>query len=180
MLIKTKYLIAAMMVGTLGSDAIAACGTTVWIGGAGSTARSATYQSVASVGQAIAGNQISNSKTSMYAGFIQAGSNLRNRANRPAQAAELPTDINSSRTYPNPFRPSLGHSLMRVANLPANVEVKIYTYAGELVRELTTDSQGEIRWDARNRDGDPVASGIYFGFIKYGASRQTLKLAIQR
>lgn len=60
---------------------------------------------------------------------------------------------------PNPFRPSQTGSVTLTVPLPlqgAKTEIRIYTMAGQLVRELPSGS-----WDGKNSEGIPVASGSY-------------------
>ncbi len=83
--------------------------------------------------------------------------------------------------YPNPLRPSLaGHDKMTFDNLPAGAQIKIYTLRGELVRDLPEDGLGKSLWDARNSNGDSVASGVYFVRIVGTGGDKILKVAVQR
>ncbi len=69
---------------------------------------------------------------------------------------------------PNPYRatetwnPSGDHELHFV-NLPAQARIRIYTLAGDLVRDLRhSDTVRDFeRWDLRNEVGRDIASGIY-------------------
>src|SRR5258708_10254137 len=69
---------------------------------------------------------------------------------------------------PNPYRgherwdqPGLGR--VQFQNLPAAVKVRIYTVAGDLVRELVKNDplSGNLDWDLNNASQKDVASGIY-------------------
>ena len=51
-------------------------------------------------------------------------------------------DLSGVRTYPNPFRPSLGHSGIHFANLPTDATIEIYTLTGEKVQSLSATPQG--------------------------------------
>jgi hypothetical protein len=96
-------------------------------------------------------------------------------------AAAVPTaGTASAKAYPNPFVPSLGHTTITFTNMPAEARVRLYTLNGQLVADLTADSTGTAVWDATNRSGRPVASGVYFAFIQGGGHESTLKVAIQR
>jgi len=65
----------------------------------------------------------------------------------------------------------------------AELSIKIYNVAGELVREM---SQGALAgaktyytpWDCRNNSGRTVASGVYIGQIKWGDKNKFFKMAI--
>ena len=74
---------------------------------------------------------------------------------------------------PNPYK---GHAqwdppggrAVHFINLPAGSTVRIYTAAGELLRVLTQNPNGnpggvngELAWDLKNDHGNPVVSGIY-------------------
>lgn len=149
----------------------------VWIGGAGMTSFSSNYTSVASVGQGMAGPFLTGSNVSSYSGFINGfGPALAPNPIPPT----LPPTIDDPLPYPNPYRPGRGDPNMTVSNLPAGVTVGIFTYAGELIRELNTDDTGSIVWDGKNRDGHDVASGVYYGLIRQGSHRKVIKLAVER
>jgi hypothetical protein len=69
---------------------------------------------------------------------------------------------------PNPYRASetwnpAGSHELHFINLPTRATIRIYTLAGDLVREL--DHADTIRdyeaWDLTNDAGRDVASGIY-------------------
>jgi|GEM_PF-3387628 flagellar hook assembly protein FlgD len=75
--------------------------------------------------------------------------------------------------YPNPFNPNRERTRIRY-RLGADadeVKIRIYTITGQLVNELTGDTQGEqssiwekyndVEWDGRNGRGDLVVNGIY-------------------
>jgi hypothetical protein len=142
------------------------------------TATSANYKSVTSVGQPTASSIVSYPQGSQYVGFLNAAQG--GQAPNPAPNPVPPTTIDDPHVYPNPFRPGRGDTDLRVSNLPAGTEVGIYTYAGEHVRTLHADDNGILIWDAKNRDGDNVVSGVYFGFVKHNSSRKVIKLAVER
>ena len=88
-------------------------------------------------------------------------------------------DLSSLRVYPVPFKPNSGdpnqgspysagnpNSGIVFDNLPAQVTIKIYTVTGRLVAELdSAGTNGAIQWDARNSNGQDVASGGYVAVI---------------
>ena len=90
--------------------------------------------------------------------------------------------ISDPKVAPNPLRPSkgAGYTSMTFSNLPANVEVIIYSVSGVKIKKLTTDSSGIALWDGKNEDGKSVASGVYFALIKNGSSTKTIKIGVQR
>ena len=51
-------------------------------------------------------------------------------------------------------------------NLPQSVKIKIYTLTGQLVTDFGSDnSNGKLRWNARNDSGQDVATGGYLAVI---------------
>jgi hypothetical protein len=66
-------------------------------------------------------------------------------------------------------------------NLPVEAVVRIYSASGRLVRVLehaSADQGGTVRWDVRNRAGDPVASGVYFYHVESGDARKAGRMTI--
>ena len=71
----------------------------------------------------------------------------------PNPAAPLNVKI-----YPNPFRPSEGHRVLTLQNLPGNAPVKIYSTKGQLITEdIRTDPSGDAPWEVPSS----VPSGTY-------------------
>lgn len=95
-------------------------------------------------------------------------------------AATPAADLSAPKVFPNPFRPSLGHSLITFSQLPANTRLRVYTVLGELVKDLSTDDTGIARWDATNQSGQNVASGAYFALAQAVGNKTILKVMIQR
>jgi hypothetical protein len=64
--------------------------------------------------------------------------------------------------------------------------IRIYTLSGRLVREvdagnISANTCYYTTWDGRNREGLPVANGVYYGILSVGGSKQssgTFKLAV--
>jgi len=65
--------------------------------------------------------------------------------------------------YPLPFIRSqaLGGTL-KFRRMPPYTKVRIYTVAGELVREMEASVHGLVEWDGRNEHGSFVAPSVYF------------------
>jgi len=67
--------------------------------------------------------------------------------------------------YPNPFTRSTTFTFQQNQSIPIDVEIKIYTLAGRLVKVLrapsVADSFVRISWDGRDEDGDVLANGVY-------------------
>lgn len=83
--------------------------------------------------------------------------------------------------YPNPFRPSRGHTNIKLSSLPAGASVKIFTATGRLLKELAADAAGQVLgWNGTDRDGRPLASGVYLAVVEGAGGRRTIKFAVQR
>lgn len=89
--------------------------------------------------------------------------------------------------YPNPFNPDTW--IPYQLSDDADVLIKIYTSAGELVRMLNlghkpagfyADKGKAAYWDGKNEAGEHVASGVYFYSIKAGDFTDTRKMVIVR
>ena len=91
-----------------------------------------------------------------------------------------PTSVADAKVFPNPFLPTQGHSYITFSNLPANTQIRLYTFSGERVKSLTTDSTGVVSWDAKNEFGEPIASGVLFAVLDGNGSTKRIKVAIQR
>lgn len=91
------------------------------------------------------------------------------RVSEPALRKEMAPEASPSRPlaaapYPNPF--SMGITLPLELQAPAFVQLSIYTQTGQLVYQTSTSQLGagsqQVRWDGRDKQGRPVASGLYF------------------
>jgi subtilisin family serine protease len=84
--------------------------------------------------------------------------------------------------YPNPFNPTTWIPFY----LPQSgmTSVTVYSIRGEVVTILRDrwyrEGPHSIRWDGRDRAGNPVASGIYFCVLRQGGIKQTRKMALIR
>jgi hypothetical protein len=84
----------------------------------------------------------------------------------------LPQAIGIS-NYPNPFNSS---TLITFEGLTGKeVELRIYDIEGRLVDRLSTQD-GQIIWTARNKDNQPLPSGLYFAKIMTPLTLPTLKM----
>ncbi|MBU1616015.1 putative Ig domain-containing protein [bacterium] len=106
---------------------------------------------------------------------------------RVAYYTSVANDFSNVRVYPNPFKPYDGNDEtgnysrgIIFDQLTENAAIKIFNLAGELVNELS--GTGEIRWDARNKEGKEVASGVYIYLVtdKAGNKPATGKFVIIR
>ncbi len=68
--------------------------------------------------------------------------------------------------YPNPFSSGVTYFTFRQnQSTPLNVQIRIFTVAGRMIRSLESTTGGEsfvrIPWDGRDADGDGIANGVY-------------------
>lgn len=89
-------------------------------------------------------------------------------------------DFTLKQNYPNPFNPTTEISFT-VAKA-GNYELAVYNTLGEQVRVLKNDKlnpgQYKITWNARNSQGQPVASGVYFYQLRGEQSTRTMKMLL--
>jgi hypothetical protein len=96
-------------------------------------------------------------------------------------------DVGKVGVFPNPyyaFNPqetNKNAKFVTFNKLPAKATIRIFNLAGQLVRVLDKDDASQfVRWDLRNRDNFPVASGMYLVHVDMpgiGATK-VLKLAV--
>ncbi len=72
--------------------------------------------------------------------------------------------VNLSQNFPNPFNPST--SIEFNVPRPMHVRIEIYGVRGRLVKRILDErverGQHEVKWEGRDSQGRPVASGLYF------------------
>ena len=91
------------------------------------------------------------------------------------------TSLSEVSVGPNPLRPILNPgSVMTFRGLPAGCRVRIFTYLGEKLVDLSADGSGVVSWDGRNRSGSFVASGVYLALIEGAGTKKNMRLAIER
>ncbi len=89
-------------------------------------------------------------------------------------------------TVPDPYyvttslEPSTDSKIIKFVNLPDRAIIRIYSASGILVRVLEHSSltQSELTWDVRNRNGQFVASGVYFYHIEALNARRVGRMTI--
>jgi hypothetical protein len=99
-----------------------------------------------------------------------------------AEPGAYPSDYVLTQNYPNPFNPSttMEHQL------PHEVIVRlgIFNFLGQEVATLTDSKQSpgryKVVWNGRDRNGNPVSSGVYFYSLHAGQQRITRKLILLR
>ena len=93
--------------------------------------------------------------------------------------AKVPkTNLKNVSVYPNPFKPSKGHTQITFDGLMQNIKIKIYTIAGRLVDEFETNTDGTYNW----MPDQDLASGVYIYYIQSNTSKNktTGKIGIIR
>ncbi|MBI5744937.1 MAG: fibronectin type III domain-containing protein [Elusimicrobia bacterium] len=90
--------------------------------------------------------------------------------------------LSNVKIYPNPYRPNSVSDVMHFTNMTPGAKVKIYTFLGELVRDLKADGNGMAHWDGLNSDGRKAASGVYIAFIQTADKKngKSFKVAVER
>ncbi len=86
-------------------------------------------------------------------------------------ALDLPKEFQLFPNYPNPFNPTttISYALPKASH----VQMQIFDLTGRLVKKLLDKQQNagmfSVTWDAREKDGSEVASGIYICRLQAGA-----------
>jgi hypothetical protein len=96
-------------------------------------------------------------------------------------------DIGKINVFPNPYYAFNPREISRTvrfvtfSHLPPKATIRIFNLAGQLVRTLHKDSQGQyMDWNLANEDNFPVASGMYIIHVdmpEIGATK-ILKMAV--
>jgi len=95
-------------------------------------------------------------------------------------------DLTTAYAFPVPYSPNENpnHKNIIFADLATKCTIKIFTITGELVQEFEYDANSAPKpyyeWDVKNKDGVPVASGVYFYLIESPKDRKLGKLMIIR
>ncbi len=80
--------------------------------------------------------------------------------------------------YPNPFNPSTTIAYSLAESRPASIT--IHNTLGQTVRTLRdiprSAGRHAVLWDGRDDSGRPVSSGVYYGVVRAGAFRQSIKM----
>ena len=96
------------------------------------------------------------------------------------------SSIDKVGVFPNPYFGTHGLEVskydryMRFINLPKQATIRIFNLGGAFIARLEKDDNSDtIDWDIRNKDGLPVASGMYIAYIDMpGVGTKVLKLAV--
>ena len=94
--------------------------------------------------------------------------------------SSLPLGFTLEQNFPNPFNPST--AIRYTLSDSDNIQLSIYDITG---RRITTLAQGfqtagdyTTHWQAIDRNGRPLPSGIYFARLGNGIFTQTIKMAL--
>ena len=82
--------------------------------------------------------------------------------------------------YPNPFKPSLGHSHVTFRNVPVNSTIRVTTISGDLVKTFDGTQQTDIVWDVKSQDQTESASGVYLYWVTHGREVSSGKIFVIR
>jgi len=91
------------------------------------------------------------------------------------------SDLSLAHAFPNPFKPSLGHTHIIFRGLTSNARIRVYTIAGELVNTLTKNdpTTNDLNWDpVANSSGQALASGVYLYTIEGDSDKKVGKLMV--
>jgi len=96
-------------------------------------------------------------------------------------------DLTQVHTVPDPyyvtnaFEQTTDTKIIKFVNLPSNAIIRIYSSSGVLVDLLEHHSStfgGSVDWDARSRNNQVVASGVYFYHIESGGARRVGRFTV--
>lgn len=90
-----------------------------------------------------------------------------------------------SQNVPNPFNPTTRISFtIPNGSGPEHVTLKIYDVSGRLVQTLSDEPRGgglhTIEWNGKDRQGSPVASGVYFYRLRWNENVESKKMVLLR
>ncbi|MEK7656167.1 MAG: T9SS type A sorting domain-containing protein, partial [Elusimicrobiota bacterium] len=87
--------------------------------------------------------------------------------------------VDGLRVFPNPLY-TRNQGYFTFDKLPADARVRVYTLHGEELHDSRANPSGVATWDARNKAGRSVASGVYLAVIEGPGGKKILKLAVIR
>ena len=94
----------------------------------------------------------------------------------------LPTDYSLRQNYPNPFNPSTTIEFALPTN--GHVSLDVYNTLGQKVAEIANQvfpaGYHSLVWDGKNKNGDDIASGLYFYKLKHSEFIETKKMLLIR
>ncbi|MCB4791759.1 MAG: T9SS type A sorting domain-containing protein [Elusimicrobia bacterium] len=113
-------------------------------------------------------------------GSVSAGANSIGVQSTLPVSAKSSNDLSKVIAYPNPYLNNPGGIIF--SGIANNSRIKILDIAGEVVQDFEeNDGDGIYQWDAKNKDGDKLASGVYLYLVtntNAGQQKVIGKLAI--
>ncbi len=96
------------------------------------------------------------------------------------------TNLKQISVFPNPYFGSNSlerdkyQRFVRFTNLPNQVTLRVYSLSGVFIKRIDkNDNSQYMDWDLRNKDGLPVASGMYIAYLDLpGVGTKIMKLAV--
>jgi len=82
--------------------------------------------------------------------------------------------------FPNPFKPSLGHSHVTFRNIPLNSTIRVTTISGDLVKTFDGTQQTDVVWDVKSDDQKELASGVYLYRVSHAGKVSSGKIFVIR
>ncbi len=87
--------------------------------------------------------------------------------------------LSEAHAFPNPYRPSEGHTDVTFTNLSSECKIMIFTLTGDnVITIVENDGDGQATWDVKNRAGEELASGLYLYAIESAQDKKMGKLVI--
>ena len=77
--------------------------------------------------------------------------------------------------YPNPSHGSLN---IELKNAKTPYKIQVYNLKGQLVKEYTSETKGKTVWDGLDRNGNKLASGIYYLNVSSAGKKFIQKICI--
>lgn len=94
----------------------------------------------------------------------------------------LPVDFALRQNYPNPFNPTT--MITYELTVPHAIELSIYNLLGVRIRILVKDGKPAgvhtVHWDAKDKEGKHVSSGIYVYVLKVGKTAAAKRMLLLR
>ena len=122
--------------------------------------------------------------------FTAVGAEIRLTINATnARHPSTLADLDRVHTVPDPyyvssaFEQTVDENALRFVNLPSAAVIRIYSSSGVLVDVIehnSATSGGSASWDVRSREGELVASGVYFYHIESGDARRVGRFTVVR
>jgi flagellar hook assembly protein FlgD len=83
---------------------------------------------------------------------------------------------------PNPFNPETTISFELTSGHNENIELAIYNLKGQIVKQLVNENLSagshSYRWNGRDDNHKPVASGVYFYKLQVDGNQKTKKMLL--